>query len=128
MPNIFLLCSEEDARKLVPYVEIIGLHLRCATAIELNLKGPHEVAFRIVSFIAGSNVGRFEISVVASQTLERLINLIKLRDSLAKEWHDLTSHPKLSAIADIFEGEVEVWPQMPIGKWGSFEEGQLLNE
>lgn len=126
MPDVLLLCSEVDARTLKPYVAPIGLALRQATADALNLNGPEEAAFMIFQWAAGDNTARFQIMCIASHSPEREANIKNWRNLLAVAWASLADQPETATIADIFSEEVEVWPTMPIGKWGLFKDGKPI--
>ncbi len=128
MPKVVLSCSEEDARRFEPYVEYIGSQLRQATVVALDLKGPEEVSFVIVPFVAGDNVERFEISPIASQSTDRIMKIAEWCNLLAIAWYELSLDLRLSVIASVFREQVEVWPQMPIGKFGLYKNGKLLHD
>ncbi len=123
MPNVLLLCSEEDARLLKPYVAPIGMALRQATSDALNLNGPEEAAFMIFPFAAGDNAARFQILCIASHSAEREAKINNWRNLLAVAWASLAHTPETAEIAGVFSGEVETWPTMPVGKWGLFKAG-----
>ena len=121
MPDLFLFASQEDAKILSMYIEMIGPVLRSATASAIpDLKSdPGKVAVYIIAHQGGDNIPPLQIVGMASWSEEREKHIDSWKKALASAWNTLIQTHGLSPYKDKFPvDEVEIWPTMPKGSWG----------
>lgn len=118
MPDLFVYASEVSAALIKPHFKEIGLALREATASALpDLEGSSDVEAFLIPYAVGSNACQVQIMGVASYTADRESHIEEWRAGLAKAWTMIISEIGLEE--NFPQGEVEVWPTMPVAKWGS---------
>jgi hypothetical protein len=127
VPDPLVLCNLRDAQRMEPHLATIAEALGKGTSVALvDIGGPKAVALIIMPWFAAQNAARFQIIGLASHNPVREGHLEEWRDNVGKAWAGLANVAELTEVRDLFLAEIEVWPIMPVGIWGLFEGGKLL--
>lgn len=119
MPDIIILASPEARKKIGPHFYEIARTLREVTANTLpDLEdNPGKVSVCLLPWVLGQNMADIQILGLASHN--------SAREQVIDQWRNILLRAMATfledddpAAKDLKGLQIEVWPIMPIGRWG----------